>query len=118
MSQFTGPADDRRNALGLCGVHRAGAQLDHTPSIRFSDQVAARIREELPQRIFGRIDGDGNGRVTRDELEQVRRRTAWLQGSREPLKQVFNRLDSDQDGELDAQEFSKLHSVLPARREG
>ncbi len=56
--------------LGYVEYIVPGAQLDHTPSIRFSDQVAARIREELPQRIFGRIDGDGNGRVTRDELEQ------------------------------------------------
>ncbi len=104
--------------LGYVEYIVPGAELDHTPSIRLSDQVAARIREEVPQRIFGRLDADGDGRVTRDELEQVRQRTAWLQGSREPLKRVFDLLDADQNDELDADEFSKLHSVLPAGRGG
>lgn len=104
--------------LGYVEYIVPGAELDHTPSIRLSDQVAARIREEVPERIFGRLDSDGNGRVTREELERVRQRTSWLQGSRDPLNKVFDRLDTDQDGELNAEEFSKLHSVLPARREG
>jgi Ca2+-binding EF-hand superfamily protein len=60
-----------------------------------------------PERMFRRLDANGDGKVTPDEVPEPRR---------ERFKQLLRRGDRDGDGALDREEFVKVMSAIMARQ--
>ena len=59
---------------------------------------------------FTRLDGNGDGTVTAEEIAQSQRAAARAQALTQN-RQVFGQLDADGNGTLDPQEFARLVNV-------
>jgi Ca2+-binding EF-hand superfamily protein len=87
-----------------------GMQSEPLQQRRLSEEVIARIADAIargghsPQDLFARLDRDGNGRLSRAELEQVLVRfepnISLLQ-----REAIFEYLDRDRSGQVDFREF-------------
>ncbi len=77
------------------------AQDADVPSVNRGDFVASMNAE------FARLDGDGDGRVTRAEVEASQRQAAQAEALRQN-RLVFDRLDADGNGTLTPDEFAQL----------
>lgn len=74
-------------------------------------------REARSDALFKRLDGDGDGKVSRDELARLFDR---LQQGGELVKELaaaqFEKLDANKDGGIDREELRKLPlALLPDR---
>ncbi|KAI3945352.1 hypothetical protein MKW92_043353 [Papaver armeniacum] len=61
---------------------------------------------------FKLIDKDGDGKITRSELESVFQRIGGEQPSRDEVMVMFNEIDSDGDGFITLEEFSAISSAF------
>lgn len=78
----------------------------------FASPRMERLPEEKREEIFGRLDRDGDGFIEREEIMAMRR-----DNERRAMGQ-FQKLDTDQSGGLDFEEFSKgeLFGKLPEEK--
>lgn len=67
----------------------------------------------MPERLFTKLDQDGNGVLTRDELDPGR--DLWTERHGDFLQHVWSRVDSNGDGVVDGQEALR---AAEARFEG
>lgn len=76
------------------------------------DQAAARADEQ-----FARLDGNRDGRVTREEMrERAQSRMAERQERRvERRGQMFDRLDANRDGQISREEFNQRREMRGER---
>lgn len=64
------------------------------------------VRDGLGDAFFQRLDGDGDGTITRDEVRKA------LPDNPNAAGPVFDRLDTDKNGKLDKSEFEALKKLL------
>lgn len=74
------------------------------PARSRSDQ-ARRGERPLPDAIFNRMDADGDGKISRDEMKG-------------PGAKAFDRIDANRDGSLDKSELTAAREKMEAAREG
>src|SRR5262245_19395130 len=59
----------------------------------------------LVERMFKRLDADGNGKLTRDEVKNAGQGRLNVG---EVIGKAFDKLDADKSGDLSADEFKKF----------
>lgn len=103
--------------LGAAGVAAAQPEQPRRgPAAEVTrDQALARATER-----FGRMDANRDGRVTRDELREVRQARVERRQERraERQGQRFERLDTNRDGQISREEFSQRAQARGERGNG
>lgn len=94
--------------LGYVEYYVPGAKPGESTSLYGGRRAASAgaVRDGIGDAFFQRLDGNGDGLVTRDEV-----RTA-LPDNPNAAGPVFDRLDSDKNGKLDKTEFEALKKML------
>lgn len=94
-------------------------------SVSSSSSLAGATRpdpSEFLQKMFARLDGDGDGKVTRDEfttaMEKRLGANASASGDAPDAASVFQKLDSDGDGGINLSEFKTAMETMRASRGG
>lgn len=98
--------------LGL-GLLAGGATTPPAPAQAASQGLSRSDFIATMDGDFRRRDADGDGFISRSELQQFERNLSLEVAIRENA-QVFQRLDADRNGALTLEEFSKLVAVPPA----
>jgi Ca2+-binding EF-hand superfamily protein len=62
---------------------------------------------------FRKIDANGDGQLTRSEIEQFQR-AAQLARAQAQSRQMFTALDADRNGQISPTEFAKLNLTAPS----
>lgn len=83
----------------------------HTHRAIRREQEAARIEAELKQQ-FDLFDIDGNGSIDCDEFCKILPEVWGLEVSREEVEQLIAKVDSNNDGNVDFEEFINCVNVL------
>lgn len=103
-------------ALGVVAGASAGAQQPRRAAAPPKAPAAVPVpRTEFIHTMdveFGKMDADRNQIVTRAEIEQAQR-AAGLFKAREAARLLFNRMDSDKNGQLSLAEFERM-AITPA----
>ena len=89
----------------------SAAAFAEKPHKRWQGPISIEEAEARAAERFGRIDADGDGRLTREELFSAERRKERVEERRERL---FDRLDADGDGAVSAEEYGKRIEKLVA----
>src|SRR5262249_13641699 len=70
----------------------------------------------LSEIIFKRLDANGDGKVTKEEIKKAAENRGNGQFNiTEMLDKLFDKLDTDKDGALSAAEFKKFGDILRER---
>lgn len=93
--------------FGIILSHKTLAQSTPTPVPIPRTTFLATMDAE-----FKRMDSDQNGKVTQAEIEQFERSAALIQVQARN-RALFTQLDFDKNGQLSAEEFSKLPMQTP-----
>jgi len=94
--------------LGYVEYYIPGAKPGESPSLQGGRRAAVSraVTDGLSDAFFKRLDANGDGSVTREEVRTGLPRNPNAAGP------VFDRLDTDRNGQLDKTEFEALKSLL------
>ena len=95
--------------LGAAGLFAA---ICSAPAWADDDNDAKRKFDGLkkdPEIVFKKLDADGDGKLTKDELKKLIERLPKLKEKGDQIvERMFNSADTNGDGKLSLEEFKKL----------
>ncbi|KAC9819671.1 hypothetical protein E3N88_45219 [Mikania micrantha] len=97
---------ESRTPTSVLQTHSQGASSDEL------SEISADVQYELVQ-AFRIIDTDGDGRITRSELEALLSRIGGSEPiSQDELRSMINEIDTDGDGSISLQEFGLISAAF------
>ena len=85
------------------GVHVASENMHEA----LRSGLAGAGKSELLQRVWAKVDTDGNGTLDHDEVRMVLVQMGWENISSAKLENVMMQIDTDRSGDVDFDEFSE-----------
>jgi calcium-dependent protein kinase len=97
--------DSLRDAFANLRSFRAENKLQRAVLCFISSQLVSQKERSNLSKIFQTIDKDGTGKLNAKELKLASNRLANLGLTEDELQEIINRVDSNQNGYIDYQEF-------------
>ena len=84
------------------------------------DEKKGKRQQQTPEETFKKIDADGDGKVTKDELkkwvESNDRMKKQLENNAEFVNKMFDKMDANKDGSVSLEEYKKYREEAAKNR--